>query len=57
MDKNFPFNTLEKDIHNLRNEGNILFLGDFNARTTTNQAILLSNKSNLNPLWIMKMVM
>jgi hypothetical protein len=27
-------------------------LGDFNARTTTNQAIILSNDSNPNPLWL-----
>ena len=31
LDKNCPFNTLEKEIYNLRNEGNILLLGDFNA--------------------------
>jgi hypothetical protein len=34
----------------LRNEGNIPLQGDFNARTATNQAILLSNDSNHNPL-------
>jgi hypothetical protein len=38
----------------LINEGNILLLGDFNARTTTNQAILLSNDSNHNPLCIVE---
>jgi len=27
-------------------------MGDFNARTSSNQAILLSNQSNLNPLWL-----
>jgi hypothetical protein len=36
----------------LRNEGNILLLGDFNVRTVTNQVIILSNDSNHNPLWI-----
>ena len=29
-----------------------LLLGDFNARTTTNQIIILSNNSNPNPLWL-----
>ena len=43
------FNTLEHDIHSLRNDVNILLLGEFNARTTTIQAPLLSNNSHLNP--------
>jgi hypothetical protein len=34
----------------MKNEGNILLLGDFNARTTTKQDTLLSNDSNHNPL-------
>jgi hypothetical protein len=36
----------------MKNEGSILLLGDFNARTATNQAIILSNDSNPNPLWL-----
>jgi hypothetical protein len=36
----------------LRTEGIILFLGDFNAINETNQAIILSNDSNPNPLWL-----
>jgi hypothetical protein len=43
---------LEQDIYSLKNEGNILLLGDFNARTTTKQATLLSIDSNHNPLWL-----
>jgi hypothetical protein len=31
LDKNCPYNTLEQDIHSLRNEGNIIMLGDFTA--------------------------
>ena len=27
-------------------------MGDFNARTSSNQAILLSNYSNPNPVWL-----
>jgi len=27
-------------------------MGDFNARTSSKQAILLSNYSNPNPLWL-----
>ena len=42
LDKICPFNNLEKDICNLKNEGNILLLGDFNARTITKQDTLLS---------------
>jgi hypothetical protein len=30
----------------------ILLLGDFNARTTTKKATLLSDESNHNPLWL-----
>jgi hypothetical protein len=36
----------------MKNEGSILLLGDFNARTATNQAIILINDSNPNPLWL-----
>jgi hypothetical protein len=52
LDKICPYNNLEKDIYNLKNEGNILLLGDFNARTATKQATLLSDDSNHNPLWL-----
>jgi exonuclease III len=52
LDKNCPYNNLEQDIYNLKNEGNILLLGDFNARTTTKQVTLLSDDSNHNPLWL-----
>ena len=27
-------------------------MGDFNARTSSNQAIILSNHSNPNPIWL-----
>ena len=52
LDKNCPYNGLEDDIYSLRNEGNILLMGYFNAQTSSNQAILLSNHSNPNPLWL-----
>jgi len=52
LDKKFPYNDLEHDSYSLGNERSILFLGDFNARTTTNQAIILSNDSDPNPLWL-----
>jgi hypothetical protein len=52
LDKHCPYNNLEQDIYNLKNEGNILVLGDFNARTATKQATLLSDESNHNPLWL-----
>jgi exonuclease III len=52
LDKNCPYNNLEQYIYNLKNEGNILLLGDFNARTATKQATLLSNDPNHNPLWL-----
>ena len=29
-------------------------MGDFNARTSSNQSILLSNYSNLNPIYLDK---
>jgi hypothetical protein len=52
LDKICPYNNLEQDIYNLKNEGNILLLEDFNARTATKQATLLSNDFNHNPLWL-----
>jgi hypothetical protein len=36
----------------MRNEGNILLLGDFNVISATNQPIILSDDSNPNPLWL-----
>jgi hypothetical protein len=48
--KNHPYKILEQDIYNMKNEGSILLLGEFNARTTTNQAIVLINYSNPNIL-------
>ena len=50
LDNNFPYNNLEQDIYSLKNEGTILLLGDFNARTATKQATLFSIDSNHNPL-------
>jgi hypothetical protein len=52
LDKNCPYKILEQDIYNIKNEGSILSLGEFNAITATNQSIILSNDSNPNPLWI-----
>jgi hypothetical protein len=52
LDSNCPYNNLEEDIYSLKNEGNILLLEDFNVRTTTKQATLLSIDSNHNPLWL-----
>ena len=52
LDKNWLYNNLEQDIYNLKNEGNILLVGDFNARTATKQATLLSDDSNHNSLWL-----
>jgi hypothetical protein len=52
LDRNCPYNSLEQDIYILINEGNILLPRDFNARSTTNQATLLINDSNHNPLWL-----
>ena len=50
IDKNFPYNGLENDISSPRNEGNIILIDEFNARTLSNQVILLRNYSNPNPL-------
>jgi hypothetical protein len=52
LDNNCPYNNLEQDIYSLKNEGNILLLGDFNAGNATEQATPLSNDSNHNPLWL-----
>jgi hypothetical protein len=52
LDKNCPYNNSEQDIYNLKNDGNILLLGDFNARIATKQATILSDDSNHNPLWL-----
>ena len=50
LDKNCPYDHLEHDISSLRKEGIIILMGDFNAWTSSNQAILLRNYSNLNPV-------
>jgi hypothetical protein len=52
LDKNCPYKSLEQDIYNMKNEGSILLLGDFNTINETNQAIILSNDSNPNTLWL-----
>jgi hypothetical protein len=52
LDNNCPYNKLEQDIYSLKNEGNILLLGDFNVRNETKQPTLLSNDYNHNPLWL-----
>ena len=36
----------------MRNDGNILLLGYFNAVIATIEAITLSNNSNPDPLWL-----
>ena len=50
LDNNHPYNSLEQDIYSLKNEGNIISIGDFIVRSGTNQATLLSNDSNHNHL-------
>jgi hypothetical protein len=52
LDNNFPYNNLEQDIYSFKNEGNILLLGDFNARIATKQATPLSIDSNHNLVWL-----
>jgi hypothetical protein len=52
LDKNYPYKILEQDIYNMKNEGIILMLGDFNDRNKINQAIILCNDSNPNTLWL-----
>jgi hypothetical protein len=49
LDKNCPYNGLEQEIYSLSNDGSIIFLQDFNVGTT-NQALILSNDSNHNPV-------
>ena len=49
-----PYNRLEDGICSLINEGSIIFLGEFNARTTTNQPIILSNDYKTNHLWLVE---
>jgi hypothetical protein len=36
LNKKCPYKSLEQDIYNMKNEGSIIVLGDFNAKTTTN---------------------
>jgi hypothetical protein len=52
LDNNCPYKNLEQDIYNMKTEGNILLLGDFNDINATNQTIYLINDSNPNPLWL-----
>jgi hypothetical protein len=52
LDRNCLYNNLEQDVYSLKNEGNILLLGNFSARTVTHQDNLLRNDSNHNSLWL-----
>jgi hypothetical protein len=52
LNRNCPYTNLEQFIFRLKNEGNILLLGDVNVRTATNQDTLLSNDSNHNHVWL-----
>ena len=54
LDKNCPYNGLEHEVSSLRKEGNILLMGYFNARTSSNKFIVLSNYSNPNNIWLDK---
>lgn len=47
--KKISYNTLEHNIHNLRNEGSILLSRDFNARTVVNINPLFGDKQSLQP--------
>ena len=44
---------MKKDISAYRHKGEIILIGYFNARTTNNQSLCLSNEEGIgdNPLW------
>ena len=46
-----PFATLKNDITVYSQLSEVLLVGDFNARTTNEQASILCGKEDCNPIW------
>ena len=47
-----PFATLKNDIATYSQLSEVLLVGDFNARTSNEQASILRGKEDCNPIWL-----
>ena len=47
-----PFATLKNDLATYSQLSEVLLVGDFNARTTNEQASILRGKEDCNPIWL-----
>ena len=54
LDNEDPYASLKRDISLSNHLGEVMLMGDFNARTTNNQSLQLSNeeRGENNPLWL-----
>jgi exonuclease III len=54
LDNEDPYASLKRDISLFNHLGEVMLMGDFNARTTNNQSLQLSNeeRGENNPLWL-----
>ena len=52
LDSKDPYAALKQDIVAYSQQGEVLLVGDFNARTTNNQASILCCKEDNNPIWL-----
>jgi len=52
LDRKDPFAALKNDIAKYSQVGEILLVGDFNARTASEQASILCQREDCNPIWL-----
>ena len=52
LDSKDPYAALKQDIVAYYQQGEVLLVGDFNARTTNQQASILYCKEDHNPIWL-----
>jgi hypothetical protein len=54
LDIKDPYASLKREIPLFNHLGEVMLMGDFNARTTNNQSLQLSNqeRGENNPLWL-----
>jgi hypothetical protein len=52
LDHKDPFASLKNDIAAYSQLSEVLIVGDFNARTTSEQASILHCKEDRNPIWL-----
>ena len=54
MDSKDPYAALKQDIATYSQQGEVLLVGDFNARTTNQQASIICCQEDHNPIWLIE---